>query len=84
MQAKDIPELPVLAFIAASPRWCTLFVGFENSVANAMPARTPPKVMRAKMQSLIKRGLVTGCTCGCRGEFEITDKGRTLLSPLLQ
>jgi hypothetical protein len=40
-----------------------------------MPKDTPPKLKLAKMQSLHRRGLVGGCTCGCRGDFEITDKG---------
>ena len=28
-----------------------------------------------QMKQLIKRGLADGCTCGGRGDFEITDKG---------
>lgn len=34
------------------------------------------KVVRAKMKALIKRGLLGGCWCGCRGDFHLTDKGR--------
>ena len=32
----------------------------------------PPKVVRAKMGRLIRRGAVTGCSCGCRGDFLLT------------
>lgn len=40
---------------------------------------TPNKVVRAKMRALVKRKLVGGCDCGCRGDFEITDAGLVLL-----
>lgn len=70
MQAKDVPDLPILAFLDslyAAPATC--FPGHTNSVQRAMPPDTPPKVVLAKMRSLIKRGLVRGCACGCRGDF---------------
>lgn len=35
----------------------------------------PIKLIRSKYKSLVKRGLIGGCYCGCRGDFEITDKG---------
>jgi len=31
----------------------------------------PPKVVRAKLMSMEKRGLLTGCWCGCRADIEI-------------
>lgn len=31
----------------------------------------PEKVVLAKLRSLIKRGLLAGCACGCRGDFEL-------------
>jgi hypothetical protein len=92
MQCKDIPDLPVLVFLTQLPflavaigdkpvqRWGTWVWGDDfkpdNSVIHAMPAGTPPKLALAKMKSLIKRGLVDGCGCGCRGDFEITGRGR--------
>jgi hypothetical protein len=30
----------------------------------------PEKVVLAKAKRLIRRGLVDGCACGCRGDFE--------------
>ena len=33
----------------------------------------PPKVVLAKLRSMVKRGLIEGCTCGCRGDFYIAD-----------
>lgn len=29
----------------------------------------PVKVVRAKARSLIRRGVIAGCACGCRGDF---------------
>lgn len=87
MQAKDIPERPILEWMNNYSReWesggriytskrTTWFDGFENSVQNGMPENTPRKVALAKMRSLINRGLVDGCACGCRGDFVLTEKG---------
>lgn len=33
----------------------------------------PPKLMLAKAKGLIKRGIIDGCACGCRGDFEVVD-----------
>ena len=33
----------------------------------------PDQLVLAKMRQLIKRGLVDGCGCGCRGEFRLPD-----------
>lgn len=50
-------------------------IGYVNDVYYAMPEGTPEKLALAKMKQLHKRGLVGGCPCGCRGDFEITDRG---------
>lgn len=39
----------------------------------------PTKVIRAKCRALIRRGLIDGCDCGCRGDFELTAAGRAVL-----
>lgn len=31
----------------------------------------PPKVVLAKAKRLVGRQVIDGCTCGCRGEFEV-------------
>lgn len=51
----------------------------ENSVVRSMPLGTNGKLALAKMKAMIRKGLVDGCPCGCRGDFEITDKGREVL-----
>lgn len=89
IQAKHVNKLPILEFLAGLDQWACIFntgAGenrdelFDNSVWHAIPKEVPYKVGRAVMASLIKRGLVEGCTCGCRGDFEITDKGREVLA----
>lgn len=42
----------------------------------------PTKVVLAKAAKVIKRGLIDGCPCGCRGDYEVTAKGRDLLKGL--
>ena len=69
MQAKDIPEQPILDFLANLPQPATWFPGYPNSIQNAMPEGTPDKVALAKMSSMVRRGLIKGCSCGCRGDF---------------
>lgn len=90
LQCKDIHDWPILHFLANMPKWesglpkrGTWFWDDDyqpdNSVLRAMSPGTPPKLALAKMQTLIRRKLVDGCTCGCRGDFEITQKGLLLL-----
>lgn len=43
----------------------------------------PWKVVLAKMRALERRGLIGGpgcCTCGCRGDFELTKEGEAALA----
>lgn len=39
----------------------------------------PSKAIIAKCRALIRRGLMEGCCCGCRGDFELTDAGPAYL-----
>ena len=80
MQCKDISDEPILRFI----RDYAPASMFEPSITHrsvllAMPEGTPINLARAKMRSLIRRGLVDGCACGCRGDFELIDKRRAAL-----
>jgi hypothetical protein len=82
LQIKDIPDKPILEFLLVNKgTWCNWFKGYENSVRNAMPQNpASDKLILAKMSKLMERGLVDGCDCGCRGDFEITPKGEEWLS----
>lgn len=86
MQAKDVPDVPVLRFLRdLDGKWASWFAQGDTlmpTVATAMPIETPEKVRLAKMRQLIKRGLVDGCDCGCRGDFVITTAGRAFLDAL--
>lgn len=83
MKTKDIPDEPILRFLAKHQgEWCNWFSPVwidgtlnKQSVVVAFPPNTPDKLIISKMNSLIRRGLSGGCGCGCRGDFEITDKG---------
>lgn len=77
MQSKDIPDLPILEFLQQRKGGLCSWFGNEyaNSVTHAMPSDTPPKLVLAKMRQLMKRKLVDGCGCGCRGDFKITELG---------
>jgi hypothetical protein len=100
MQCKDIPDRPILEFLAKlsreeiesqyeteggtvtwRPTTGCIWSGPAHSVGNGMPeaARDQDNLLLAKMRSLLKRGLVDGCCCGCRGDFELTAKGRAAL-----
>lgn len=39
----------------------------------------PANVLLAKLDRLVRRGLLRGCACGCRGDFELTSKGNQLI-----
>lgn len=75
MQAKDIPDDAIIAVLArlerdgkwpgVPRRWVMVWELYE-----AFPD-VPPKVVVAKMRALIRRGIADGCTCGCRGDFEL-------------
>jgi len=95
MQAKDIPVMPVLAFLESCRRAAVPFPGapgtlsvredgslLPNSVQHGMPVGVPKKLARAKMASLIHQKLVDGCVCGCRGDFKLTEKGVAHLASL--
>jgi hypothetical protein len=79
-QCKDIPDRTILEMLAKNPtqwhNWC----GTQWNVTEAMPPGIPPKLVLAKMSMLIRRGVVDGCPCGCRGDFVITEKGLAEIS----
>lgn len=71
VQAKNISDEQVRAAIAATrgrngvPEWAT------RSDLQEHLAQFPPKVVLAKLRSMIKRKVINGCACGCRGDFEL-------------
>jgi hypothetical protein len=72
IQAKDVDTNAVLRLVAPATvdeRW-TMF----SDLCEGLSA-VPAKVLRAKLAKLIKQGLLDGCACGCRGDFELTTAG---------
>lgn len=76
MKSSDISDRDVLELLAKSQgTWSSHCWGeLERYLAPF-----PPKLGLSKMRQLHKRGLVGGCICGCRGDWEITDKGLALI-----
>lgn len=66
LQAKDIPEVEILAAMdAISPKGCSSRWDIEAR----LPAY-PPKVVHARLRSMVKRKVIDAqCTCGCRGDY---------------
>lgn len=83
MQAKDLDDAEFLRLIDTishdglwahtNTRWV-----FTWDLEPAMPD-VPWKVILAKASKLIKRGVLSGCDCGCRGDFELTEQGHDFL-----
>ncbi|MFC8182421.1 hypothetical protein ACFULT_26415 [Rhodococcus sp. NPDC057297] len=93
--ARDIPDIDFLAAVEEAirrrpnipaTRWDVERVlgGLESdptfTVVGDVPG-VPSKVVLAKARRLIRRGLLDGCECGCRGDFLVTARGVELLRP---
>lgn len=74
MKASDIPDVEFLSFLAQNGP-----LTFTWDLAERWPDY-PWKVRLAKARQLLKRKLIAGCGCGCRGDFELTTAGRALLA----
>lgn len=77
VKCSHVSDRAVLEFLAQHQgRWITWGVGYSiPTVRDAMPKGTPVKLQLAKMRRLMGRGMVGGCDCGCRGDYEVTDRG---------
>lgn len=60
------------------PRACPHWV-FTWNLECMLPV-FPVELIRAKAGALIRRGLLDGCDCGCRGDFELTPAGAAFLA----
>ena len=73
LQAKDISDADALAALARCrgihgvPHWSTL-----RDTQRELP-QFPEKVVRAKLASMVRRKVIKGCACGCRGDFHLPD-----------
>tara|TARA_R110002020_G_scaffold343085_1_gene557444 strand:+ start:277 stop:573 length:297 start_codon:yes stop_codon:yes gene_type:complete len=87
LQCKDIPEIPILKHLSIHGGiGCSLF-GFaceecinDKSLFHAMPLVKDYNLALAKIKQMVKKDMISGCCCGCRGDFELTEKGKLKLS----
>lgn len=66
MKASDIDEASFLAAMGKVDRGggaCRWHVAEE--------LKFPEKVVLAKARRLLRRGTISGCGCGCRGDWEV-------------
>lgn len=77
LQAKDVPEHVILNVLESAPHhWWSSWRGFgEYSLPDAAPelAAVPWKVLNAKLDNMQRRGVIDGCSCGCRGDWHIQE-----------
>jgi len=84
----DMPDLPLVEFVVALDggwgTWCWTEhedpVFWNHSVAPLFPPDTPWKLIQKKMARLVERGIIEGCTCPCRGDYEVTDRSRAFVA----
>lgn len=88
-QCKDIPTQHILQFLYDRKKkgsgWAFMFpieISGEASIFNVMPVGTDYNLALAKMRNMIYKGLIDGCACGCRGDFEIKERGTLRLYEL--
>jgi len=87
MHCKDISDKKILRFLEDQRPVGRCNWALEGHDPRSIAPLFPPayrfkKMILAKMKQLMRRGLVTGCGCGCRGDFGITEKGIVELAKL--
>lgn len=83
LQAKDIADARVLAIVSSVGDQRRRAEGgggvtFTDDVQGNLP-EFHPKVVLAKLDSLVRRRLLSGCACGCSGSFKLTASGEDAL-----
>jgi hypothetical protein len=82
MQAKDLDDRQVLQAVvdaAIAKHGPSGGLGADRWTLSEMFPTVTGKVVLAKCHALLRRDLINGCVCGCRGDFNLTEKGRLLL-----
>ncbi len=72
-KCKDIPDESFLAAMAETQRpWGTSSLWeVQNWLDHRMPFPVNVNLTRAKAGKMIKKKLIDGCACGCRGDFSV-------------
>lgn len=77
MACKDIPDAVFLAAVRETPpvddpaAWRTRWAVAVTLAAKLGISEIPERLLLAKADKLIRRKLLGGCACGCRGDFHI-------------
>lgn len=75
MQCKDIPDSAVIAAVRGSLKpWGSAMVWDVRAALAGEVGEVPARLFAAKMRSVVDRGLVGGCACGCRGDFHVSSE----------
>ena len=74
MKAADIPDEVFVDAVRAhgygGSRWAQCWDVYP-AISEALGVDVPAKVCQAKARKLIRRGVINGCACGCRGDFTV-------------
>lgn len=77
LQCKDIPDVTFLDAVRAVPGnsagWRTTW-DVHGALEDIMGQEIPLNLLMAKARKLETRGLLGGCTCGCRGDWHPSDE----------
>jgi len=73
MKASDLSEPAILALLAERPGvWHTHDgEGIMPRVYDPTHPDAPPKVLLSKLRAMMRKGLIYGCGCGCRGDWHV-------------
>lgn len=71
IQAKDLSD--AVMFVALEATRGQHGVPGQSSLfdVQAHMGNVPPKVVLSKLRSMLKRSMIDGCGCGCRGDFRL-------------
>ena len=67
MKAADLDDRRVLEAI----REDKTPIGAQFRKIQRQFPEVPAKILRAKLHALIRRRLIDGCVCGCRGDYRL-------------
>lgn len=74
MKASDLSEPEILALLSRRPTvWHTHWSGTGSMPRVYDPTHpdAPEKVLLAKLRAMKRKGLIDGCDCGCRGDWNV-------------
>ena len=73
---RKVSKEEVLNYLAKNQGKWNLFWEIEDALGiERNPSGDPNKRHAVTLRKLYKTGMIGGCICGCRGDFDITDKG---------